>query len=37
MKKNMKQFLILSGLAAGSIYGINKIIETTSGIKRLLS
>lgn len=37
MKRNVKQFLILSGLAAGSIYGINKIIETTSGIKKLLS
>lgn len=37
MKKNLKHFFVLSGLAAGSIYGVNKIIETTSGIKKLLN
>lgn len=36
-KNNIKHFFLLTGLAAGCIYGINKMIETTSGIKNLLS
>lgn len=37
MNKNIKHFFFLSGLSAGCIYGINKFINTTSGIKNLLS
>lgn len=37
MKKNIRQFFLLSSLAAGCIYGINKFIDTTSGIKNLLA
>lgn len=37
MKKNIKHFFLLTGLAVGCIYGINKFIDTTSGIKKLLS
>ena len=37
IKNNIRNFFLLSGLAAGCIYGINKFIETTSGIKKLLS
>lgn len=37
MKKNIRHFFLLTGLAVGSIYGINKLIETTSIVKNLLS
>ena len=37
MKKNLKQFCLLTGLASGAIYGINKLIDTTSGIHKLLN
>ncbi len=37
MKKNIRQFLVLTGLATGCIYGLNKFIETTSGMKKLLN
>lgn len=37
MKKIIKHFFLLTGLATGCIYGINKFIDTTSGIKKLLS
>lgn len=33
--KNIKHFFLLTGLAAGCIHGINKLIETTSQIKNL--
>ena len=36
-RKNIRHFFLLTGLAAGCIYGINKIIDTTSMIKNLLS
>lgn len=36
-RKNIRHFFLLTGLAAGCIYGINKIIETSSMIKNLLS
>lgn len=37
MKKNTKQFLLLSTLATGCIYGMNQFIDATSEIKKLLS
>lgn len=37
MKKNIKHFFLLTSMATGCIYGFNKFIETTSGIKKLLS
>ena len=37
IKKNIRHFFLLTGLAAGCIYGINKFIEITSGIKKLLN
>lgn len=37
MKKNIRHFFLLTGLAVGCIYGINKFIDTTSGIKKLLT
>lgn len=37
IKKNIRHFFLLSGLAVGCIYGINKFIEFTSGIKNLLT
>lgn len=37
MKKNIKHFFLLTGLATGCIYGMNKFIDTTSGIKKLLN
>lgn len=37
MKKNIRHFFLLTGLAVGCIYGINKFIDTTSGIKKLLA
>lgn len=37
MKKNIRHFFLLTGLAIGSIHGINKLIETSSEIKKLLS
>lgn len=37
MKKNIKHFFLLTGLSIGCIYGINKFIDTTSGIKKLLT
>lgn len=36
-KNNIKHFFLLTGLATGCIYGINKFIETTAKIKNLLS
>lgn len=37
IKKNIRHFFLLSGLTVGCIYGINKFIEFTSGIKNLLN
>lgn len=37
IKKNIRHFFLLSGLAVGCIYGINKFIEFTSGIKNMLT
>lgn len=37
MKKNIRHFITLTVLATGCIYGINKFIETTSGLKKLLN
>ncbi len=37
MKKNIRHFFLLTALATGCIYGINKFIDTTSGIKKLLT
>ena len=37
IKKNIRHFFLLTGLAAGCIYGMNKFIEITSGIKNLLT
>lgn len=34
MNKNIKHFMILSGLSLGCIYGFNKFIEITSGMKK---
>ncbi len=36
MKKNIKHLFLLTGLATGCIYGINKFIDSTSEIKNLL-
>ncbi len=36
-KKNIKHFCLLTGMALGCIYGINKWVETTSDIKNYLS
>lgn len=37
MKKNIKHFLLLSALATGCIYGINKFINATSNLKKLVN
>lgn len=37
MKKNIRHFFLLTGLAAGCIYGINKFIAKTSSMKNLLN
>ena len=37
IKKNIRHFFLLSGLAAGCMYGFNKLIETTSCIKKRLT
>ena len=37
MKKNIRHFFLLTTLATGCIYGINKFIDATSGIKKLLN
>ncbi|MFV0465804.1 MAG: alpha/beta hydrolase [Lachnospiraceae bacterium] len=37
MKKNIQHFLLLSALAAGCMYGINKFIQMTSNVKNLLT
>lgn len=37
MKKNIKHFFLLTTLASACIYGINKFIDTTSSIKKLLT
>lgn len=37
MKKNIKHFFLLSSMAVGTIYGINKFIEASSGVKKSLT
>lgn len=37
MKKQIKRFFFVTGAMTGCMYGFNKFIETTSGIKKLLA
>lgn len=37
MKKNIRHFLLLSTLATGTIYGINKFIDQTVGVRKYLN
>lgn len=37
MKKNIRHFFLLSALATGTIYGINRFIDTTIGVRKYLN
>ncbi|NBI85645.1 alpha/beta fold hydrolase [Lachnospiraceae bacterium] len=37
MRKNIKHFLLLSAFTTGCIYGVNKFVDTTSGIKNTIT
>lgn len=37
MKKNIRHFFLLSALATGTIYGINKFIDATTGVRKYLN
>lgn len=37
MKKNIRHFFLLTALATGTIYGINRFIDTAMGVRKLLN
>ncbi|MCM1257145.1 MAG: alpha/beta hydrolase [Roseburia sp.] len=37
MKKNIRHFFLLSALATGTIYGMNKLIDATIGVRKYLN